>query len=248
MNLDTQILAELTRETAAIRITAFADEGRLVQSKWHGTDRDGREIACLLGAIHPGINGAGDCPADIMPLWMAHLLPTLFDGVSAKKAPDYGRRFARALRYGNADESVLCKVLIASVEYAVSAAAKAQPDPAPEYWADVKSSCERVTGLLNKGGPEGELDAAAYADAYAAACAAAYAAHAAARDAAGAAARAAARAADAAACAAYAATDVAAETAADAAADAAYAAYEHIFDALIAAMMHGATVPVEVTP
>jgi len=270
------MLDEITRETAATRITAFADEGRLVQSKWHGTDLHGREIACLLGAIHPHIKSARDCPADIMPLWLAHMLPTLFDRVHEMEVSEYGRRFALALRYGNTDESVLRKVLITSIGYTISEAAKMQPNPAPKYWAGVKSSCERVTVLLNKGGSEGEFDdaasaatdAAAYASRIAydnaaienigsAACAAAnaarvarFAAYAVSASRAAYAAYAACGVANVAEAAAYAASD-AVDTAGSISADA-YSAidagYEHIFDVLINAMLDGVTVPVEVAP
>jgi len=209
----------LTRETAAQRIESFADAGRLRQKVWHWIE-DGHEIACLLGAIHPSINGADDCPADIMPPWMANLLPPLFDNVSAEKATYYGRRFAFALRHGNTDDRVLREFLIASVDYAVAAATKVQPVPQHDYWAGVKSSCKRVTTLLKNDGTKADLESAARA-AYAAARAATYATYAA-------------EVAEAAGAAAGAAADAAA-FAARAAARA--AAYEHIFDALISAML-----------
>jgi hypothetical protein len=174
----------ITREDAALRILDFANEGRLVQSAWHTADADGRELACLLGAIHPSVNGAEDCPSSVMPSWMAELLPTLFDGVSEAKATDYGRRFAQALRIGNADDTVLRMFLIAAVEFAVSAAAP--KGDVPDYWPAVEQSCAGVLALLKKSNPN-EKD------------------------------RAAAKAAE------------AAEA----------AAYEHLFDALIGAMLHG---------
>jgi hypothetical protein len=238
----------ITREDAALRILDFANEGRLVQSAWHTADADGRELACLLGAIHPSVNGAEDCPSSVMPSWMAELLPTLFDGVSEAKATDYGRRFAQALRIGNADDTVLRMFLIAAVEFAVSAAAP--KGDVPDYWPAVEQSCAGVLALLKKSNPN-EKDRAA-----AKAASGAWAAAEAARPASGAArgAEAAAKAAldawaarAAAGAAAGAATlDAkaasgawAASGAARAAEAAEAAAYEHLFDALIGAMLHG---------
>jgi hypothetical protein len=115
----------ITREDAALRMLDFANEGRLIQRHWHEAREDGRELACLLGAIHPDVTGPSDCPASVMPNWMAELLLTLFDGVSMDKATNYGRRFSEALRVGNTDDSVLRKFLIATVEFAVTADALA---------------------------------------------------------------------------------------------------------------------------
>jgi hypothetical protein len=252
----------ITREDAALRILDFANEGRLVQSAWHTADADGRELACLLGAIHPSVNGAEDCPSSVMPSWMAELLPTLFDGVSEAKATDYGRRFAQALRIGNADDTVLRMFLIAAVEFAVSAAAP--KGDVPDYWPAVEQSCAGVLALLKKSNPNEKDRAAAKATsgAWAAAeaarpagAAAGAAAKAAAKAAsgawaasgavwavsaaAGAAAKAAAKAATLDAWAASGAVSGAARAAAEAAEAAEAAAYEHLFDALIGAMLHG---------
>ena len=60
------------RTEAADRIAAFAREGRLVQDAWHD-EQDGRELACLLGAIGPEVKSPEDCPASVMPAWLAHL-------------------------------------------------------------------------------------------------------------------------------------------------------------------------------
>ena len=77
---------------AGERLLAFAREGRLVQGTWHDED-DGREIACLLGAA-AGIDDATQCPASVMPAWVAHAMPGLFDGQSKAHA------LAFAIRWG----------------------------------------------------------------------------------------------------------------------------------------------------
>ena len=50
---------DITNAAAAANILAAVDAGTLVQGEWHGRGDDGREIACLLGAIHPSVKEPG---------------------------------------------------------------------------------------------------------------------------------------------------------------------------------------------
>jgi len=236
----------LTRDMACDRIETFASEGRLIQSKWHSVEENGRQLACLLGAIDDGIKDTIDCPASVMPPWLANLLPTIFDGVTEARASEYGIRFAKALRIGSADDHVMRKFLIVCVENAVDYA-KPKTAEVPPYWPAIASACSNVVTLLSSGG-KGPAWAQAHATATEAeAEAAAWAAVAAAARSA-----AAARAAEAAAWAAEAAVGAAAEAAVGAAARSAVGAagastraarekqHELLFDALLSAMMaHG---------
>ena len=112
------------RIEAAEQMTAFARDGRLIQNAWHG-EREGRELACLLGAIGPEVKSPEDCPASVMPAWLAHLLPTLFDGVRPERAADFGLRFAAALRVKPVADAVRDRWLVRVVEFARAAAADA---------------------------------------------------------------------------------------------------------------------------
>jgi hypothetical protein len=141
----------LTRDMACDRMEEFASEGRLIQSAWHSVEADGRHLACLLGAIDDGIYAPSDCPASVMPLWLANLLPTLFDGVTEVRALEYGTRFAKALRIGNTDDHVMRRFLIVCVESAV-ACAKPKTAEAPPYWPAVAKVCSNVVTLLSSGG------------------------------------------------------------------------------------------------
>jgi hypothetical protein len=80
---------------AGERLLQFAREGRLVQSAWHD-EQGGREIACLLGAA-AGIDDAGQCPASLMPAWVAHALPALFDGLTKAHAQTFAIRWGEAM-------------------------------------------------------------------------------------------------------------------------------------------------------
>ena len=89
-------MADITDpKQAGERLLAYAREGRLVQCVWHD-EEDGREIACLLGAA-AGITDADQCPASLMPAWVAWALPGLFDGQSLPHAQTFARRWGEAM-------------------------------------------------------------------------------------------------------------------------------------------------------
>jgi hypothetical protein len=149
-------LDAITHQVAAANIKAFADERRLEQGKWHGHGRDGREIACLLGAIHSGINEPAQCPAHLMPRWMARLTVRLFDGVARGLIFDYGRAYAERLqRWAAFDAAAWERVrrdFIAEVLGGVLKRAEGHSGALPpELWSAVKSVAERVLAVALAG-------------------------------------------------------------------------------------------------
>ena len=71
-------------------------EDRLTWGAWTRTV-DGRELLCLLSAMSPEVASAmksGACPANVAPLWLAHLLPWMDDAVSDAYRPEVWRRVA----------------------------------------------------------------------------------------------------------------------------------------------------------
>ena len=221
---------KITHAEASANILRFVAECRLVQKTWHTKDAEGRELACALGAMHPSVTKPQDCNGDLMPLWLAELTPTLFDGIPATEVSNIGTRYGTLVGQWHvlSPESwntILTKFLIRTIDDAVEAARPVASTAI--YWTQVETACEGVKKALNGDGDLNAAEAAAYA-----ANAAAYAAYAAARAAAYAAyaAYAAARAAANAANAAY-----AARAAAYAAYAAAYAAYAASYAAAYAA-------------
>ncbi len=90
-----------TAQTAAEafeRYTAALEAGALVQGSWHGRGDDGRELACALGSLGPDVHGPSDCPARVMPLWLARMVPRLFDGQSFEDSKSWGQRFFAELK------------------------------------------------------------------------------------------------------------------------------------------------------
>ena len=86
-----------TAHEAFERYTAFYEEGRLVQSDWRTTDDDDRVLACALGVLGQDVESSNDCPAAVMPRWLAQIVVHLFDRQLFDDACDWGLRFYKAL-------------------------------------------------------------------------------------------------------------------------------------------------------
>lgn len=70
---------------------------QLTQGEWHSTAEDGRWLACALGVIGDEVSGPRDCPASVMPRWLAQMMPAFFDRQKFDDAKDWGLRFYTAL-------------------------------------------------------------------------------------------------------------------------------------------------------
>ncbi len=82
-----------TAAEALDRYEAFLSHDAIVQRMWHGSGANGRKLACGLGVIGPAVFSPRDCPAAIMPRWLAQMVPWLFDGQSKADALAWGSRF-----------------------------------------------------------------------------------------------------------------------------------------------------------
>lgn len=81
-----------TAAEAFDRYRAFLDEGRLIQGGWH-QEQDGRQLACALGVLGQEVSSSRDCPAQIMPRWLAQMVPWFFDGQTTEDANQWGLAF-----------------------------------------------------------------------------------------------------------------------------------------------------------
>ena len=171
----------ITNAEASERITMFAKEGRLIQRRWHKR-HEGRELACILGAMHPQVNKPSDCNGKLMPIWMAEVTPTLFDKLPpdqiAPIALRYGALIGRWHVLSDADwQGVFRKFLIRIVDDALESARPANVGKAS--WEQIEKACQQVKAAIENGDKDAAA-AAANAAAYtataatAAAAAAAY--------------------------------------------------------------------------
>ena len=84
-------------EAYALYREAFEHDA-LIQSGWHTTSADGRQLACALGVLGPDINDARECPSAIMPRWLAQMVPWFFDRQNFDDAKTWGVRFYAELK------------------------------------------------------------------------------------------------------------------------------------------------------
>lgn len=168
----------LTHDAASAAILAACDAGTLTQGQWHGRGSDGREIACLLGAMDPRVKQPSDCNGELMPMWLAELTPTLFDGIPAGEIYPIARRYGGLVARWHVLQSaqwdaLLARFLIRTIDDAVEAARPVASDK--PYWPAVEAACKQSREAVEWGDAEKKKAAAADADAAAdAARAAAY--------------------------------------------------------------------------
>ena len=76
-------------------LQTLIEENRIIRGKWRGHDAQGRETACLLAAMSPAVvDDASQCPADVMPAWLAHLTPWIDDAGTVEHWPKVVRAYA----------------------------------------------------------------------------------------------------------------------------------------------------------
>lgn len=140
--------------TASKNIIAKAENGLLEQHTWH-SERSGRELACLLGAIAPNIGSVKDaCAATGMPEWLAELTVALFDGLPSEMIKPMGLRYGTAVnRFGQIGaagwQRIKTKFLIFTVRQALNSARP--KGPIPDYWPQVENACLGVIAALETG-------------------------------------------------------------------------------------------------
>jgi hypothetical protein len=123
-------VTDIDNVQASQRILAHLHEGRLVQGTFH-IERDGRELACLLGAIAPGINDTSKCPAGVMPAWLAQLTIPMFDWQTEADALAWAARFGAQMSKWHVLDSVawdrvrdaFCATCVADARRSAAAAA-----------------------------------------------------------------------------------------------------------------------------
>jgi hypothetical protein len=133
-------MTDITNITASQRILAHLHEGRLVQGTWH-RKQDGLELACLIGAISPEISSDTQCPASVMPSWLAVLTIPMFDWQSKAAAMTWAARFGAQMAQWHRLDSVawdrlraaFCAACVADARSSAAAANAASAAAAADY-------------------------------------------------------------------------------------------------------------------
>jgi hypothetical protein len=125
-------LAQTAAEYHSRYVEAFKTGG-LTQGAFH-SERDGRQVACALGVIGDTVEGASQCPAQIMPRWLAQMVPAFFDRQKQEDAFQWGVEFTDQLKRidGKVPFSVVHDWHANTVcQLGIDAAEKRGRDPAP---------------------------------------------------------------------------------------------------------------------
>jgi hypothetical protein len=69
----------------------------LVQGAWN-SEQDGRHVACALGVLGDSVDSSSQCPATVMPRWLAQMVPAFFDRQKQDQAFAWGLEFAAELK------------------------------------------------------------------------------------------------------------------------------------------------------
>jgi hypothetical protein len=160
-------MTDITNITASQRILAHLHEGRLVQGTWH-QKQDGLELACLIGAISPEISSDTQCPASVMPSWLAVLTVPVFDGQAKDVALAWAGRFgAQMAQWHRLDDASwfrvwesFCSACVADGRRSAASAASAAASASAYAAAAAASSAYAAAAAA--------AAASAYASAYAA--------------------------------------------------------------------------------
>lgn len=89
--------SEMNAADAFERYQIALTNDALIQRSWH-CERNGRQLACALGVIGPEIQSPADCPANVMPRWLAQMTVWFFDNQDFANAKDWGLRFYAELK------------------------------------------------------------------------------------------------------------------------------------------------------
>lgn len=138
-------------------------EGRLLRTAWTDHDR-----ACWIAALSPEAGKARDaaaCPAEVMPVWLAYLTPSVDDNVSSPAWPEMARRYGACARGWHRLDDAAWRRVEGAVR--LTSLAVAHEAVSLDEWG-VIPAIDDVVRLLREGGDPEEW-AAAEAAAWAAA-------------------------------------------------------------------------------
>jgi hypothetical protein len=141
------------------RLDIMIRENRVIRRAW----TEGHERACLLAALSPEAGkaqSASECPAEVMPRWLAHLTPWLDDAPSEQAWPALVRRYAGLARRWHAlDAAAWERARIGVLIVIVTEARRS----CPQHEAQALAAIDEVLAWLRQGAPDSGRLAAEWA-------------------------------------------------------------------------------------
>lgn len=124
----------------------------LLQQFWRKQDADDRECACLLGAFGPDINDPANCPAELMPEWLARLLPLVNDGLPAVFYYDFAADFVGSAHHwanlSGSEWASIHKALVTEITWYANAMVEEGDQEAGRVFRDNLPARRRLDALL----------------------------------------------------------------------------------------------------
>ena len=134
----------LTYPERISRLNKHIGQGRVIRNKYKSTDSEGRVTVCLLAALSPEVaihESPNECPAEVMPEWLATLTLTIDDNGTHSAWDGTIRRYAKLA----ADWHVLSPqawndLAIKALQVAMLEAKQVVPD---DLWGEVNERLEQ---------------------------------------------------------------------------------------------------------
>ena len=147
----------LTTKEAACNIRKAISEKSLIQVYWSYEDH-GKRLGCVLhqmGGMDVDIREPDDCPASVIPKWLAFWLPSAFDAVRRDDVYAVADDFASTLELTidwtpERWERMRVHFLCGLIDMAVASASPASKEV--PYWAAVVDACNLVKEVLRGNG------------------------------------------------------------------------------------------------
>jgi hypothetical protein len=145
----------LTIEDRARNLERVLAEGRWHRGEW-GAQQDGRALLCALSSISPEAHearSAAACPGDVVPPWLAHLVPYINDSTTPECARRLVGRLPGLMRSWHVlDEEAWTRLDYTARAIAVRYAAEQTDDAA------ARAVCARVVELCERRAVGGVVD------------------------------------------------------------------------------------------
>jgi len=124
----------------------------LLQQFWRKQDAHDRECACLLGAFGRDINDPANCPVELMPEWLARLIPLVNDGLPSVFYYDFAGDFVgsahRWSKLSGSEWSSIHKALITEITWYANAMVEEGDQEAGRVFRDNQPARQRLDALL----------------------------------------------------------------------------------------------------
>lgn len=144
--------ASLTVDQRIAQAATHVARRTLLQNFWRKTDAYDRTCVCLLCAFGPDINDPANCPPELMPEWLARLLPLINDGLPPHSYYDFAESFvgsaSRWAYFLPSEWEAIRRALLLEIVWHANALVEAGDQEAGYVFRDNKHARKRLDALM----------------------------------------------------------------------------------------------------